>query len=73
MTTRATFELRTELLEEAYELMPTQNQRTVIEIALEEFIRNRKRKDLRDLRGKIQFEPDYNYKAMRKDGGDAIS
>ena len=67
MYTRTTFEIKTSLLEEAYKLMPNQNKRTVVETALKEFVRNRKRKNLRDLRGAIKFENGYDYKPMRND------
>ena len=37
----------------------------LVEAALREYIAHRKRKDLRELRGKIQFDETYDYKAMR--------
>lgn len=37
----------------------------LIEAALKEFVKMRKMKNLRDLRGKIQFADDYDYKKMR--------
>ena len=37
----------------------------LVEVALQEFVKNRKLKDLRDLRGKIEFSEGYDYKAMR--------
>jgi Arc/MetJ family transcription regulator len=39
--------------------------KAVIELALQEYVNNRKRKNLQDLRGKITFCADYDYKAMR--------
>ncbi|MDH5203159.1 MAG: type II toxin-antitoxin system VapB family antitoxin, partial [Nitrospirota bacterium] len=33
--------------------------------ALEEFIQNRKRLDLKEIRGKIKFARGYDYKKMR--------
>ena len=48
-------------------LMPSQNKKTVIETALLEFVQKREQKNLKDLRGKIKFEDDYDYKTMRKD------
>ena len=53
------------LLDEAYSLMPGHNKKAVIEIALKEFVSSRKQKNLRDLRGKIKFDDNYDYKAMR--------
>jgi len=37
----------------------------LVEVALQEFVRSRKLKDLRDLRGKVEFSEGYDYKAMR--------
>ncbi|NNM54946.1 MAG: type II toxin-antitoxin system VapB family antitoxin [Spirochaetales bacterium] len=37
----------------------------LVETALQEFVRNRKIKDIRELRGKIEFADGYDYKAMR--------
>ncbi len=37
----------------------------LIEMAIKEFIKIKKIKDIRDLRGKIQFCKDYDYKKMR--------
>lgn len=39
--------------------------RELVEVALQEFVKNRKLKDIRDLRGKVQFAEGYDYKAMR--------
>ena len=40
--------------------------RELIETALREFVKNRKIKDLRDLKGKILFAENYDYKKMRE-------
>ena len=37
----------------------------LVEVALQEFVKSRKLKDLRDLRGKIEFSEGYDYKVMR--------
>jgi len=37
----------------------------LIELALTEFIARRKLKNLRDIKGKIQFDENYDYKSMR--------
>lgn len=39
--------------------------RELIEVALKEFVSVRKIKNLRDLKGKIQFDDTYDYKKMR--------
>jgi hypothetical protein len=38
----------------------------LIETALKEFVRTKRMKDLRELKGKIQFTDDYDYKKMRE-------
>ena len=37
----------------------------LIEVALREFVNSRKMKNLKDLKGKIEFADDYDYKKMR--------
>ncbi len=41
--------------------------RELIETALKEYVKNRKRRDLRDLKGQIFFDKEYDYKAMREE------
>ncbi len=40
--------------------------RELIEVALKEFVKNKKMKNLRDLKGKILFADNYDYKKMRE-------
>lgn len=53
------------LIQEALRLSNLKTKKELIHKALEEFIRNRKRLDLREVRGKIQFAEGYDYKKMR--------
>jgi Arc/MetJ family transcription regulator len=53
------------LVAEAFRYATVKTKRELVEIALKEFIRNHGRKDLRELRGKIQFQPGYDYKSLR--------
>ena len=56
------------LIEQAAKLANTQNQSQLIELALIEFIKHHqlpKKRDLRDLVGKVSIDPDYDYKKMR--------
>jgi len=53
------------LIKEALKLSRAKTKREIIHRALEEFIRNRKRLNLREIRGKIRFAENYNYKEMR--------
>jgi Arc/MetJ family transcription regulator len=53
------------LIKDALKLSKMKTKKELIHRALEEFIRNRKRLDLKEIRGKIRFAEDYNYKEMR--------
>ena len=56
------------LIEQAAKLADTQNQNQLIELALSEFIQHRqqpKKRDLRDLVGKVRIDPEYDYKKLR--------
>lgn len=58
-----------ELINEAFRYAHTiSTKRELIEIALKEYINTRKRRNIKELRGKIQFRDDYDYdyKALRK-------
>jgi Arc/MetJ family transcription regulator len=54
------------LINEGLELTKLRTKTELIKTALEELIENRKKKDLRKIKGKINFRDDYNYKEMRK-------
>jgi Arc/MetJ family transcription regulator len=53
------------LMKEALMLSKMKTKRDVVQRALEEFVRNLKKKDLREIRGKVQFATGYDYKKMR--------
>jgi len=55
-----------QLVEEALRLGEAKTKRDVISLALREYVANRKRCNLLDLAGKIQFRPGYDYKALRE-------
>jgi Arc/MetJ family transcription regulator len=55
------------LVEEAFRLDANlHTKRDLIDTALREFVNNRKIRNLRDLKGKIRFADDYDYKLMRQ-------
>ena len=59
--------LNDELVDEAFMYSKTiSTKRELIETALWEYVNTRKRKNIRDLREKIKFRDDYNYKSLRK-------
>ena len=53
------------LMEEALKLSRYKTKRELVHKALEEFIQNRKRRDLRELKGKVHFDEKYDYKELR--------
>lgn len=54
------------LIEEAMRVSGLTTKKDVVNRALSEFVQRHTRKDLAQIRGKIQFDDDYDYKAMRK-------
>jgi Arc/MetJ family transcription regulator len=56
-----------ELVEEAFKFSQAiSTKRELIETALKEYVNTRKRKNLKELKGKIKFRTDYDYKKMRE-------
>jgi len=53
------------LLEKAYKIGKFGSKKETVNTALEEFIQRRKSEDLISLFGKIEYDPDYDYKKMR--------
>ena len=56
-----------ELIKEAIKLSGIKTKKDVISFALQEFVTTRKRKNLLDLEGKIEFQDNYDYKTLRED------
>ncbi len=56
------------LIQEALALSGLKTKKDIISMALQEFVDSRKRKNLLELSGKIEFRHDYDYKALRQDG-----
>jgi Arc/MetJ family transcription regulator len=64
---RTNIVLNDELVDEAFKFSQSiSTKRELIETALIEYVNNRKRKNIRDLRGKIDFIDNYDYKTMRR-------
>jgi Arc/MetJ family transcription regulator len=53
------------LVKEALKLTRVKTKKELVNQALKEFVENRKRLNLMDLFGKIEFAKNYNYKALR--------
>ena len=63
---RTNIVLNDKLVEEAFKISQSiSTKRELIEMALREYVDNRKRKNIKELKGKIEFSDDYDYKAMR--------
>ncbi len=63
---RTNIVLDDQLVDEAFKYAEhIKTKKDLIETALKEFVRNKKMKNLKDLKGKIQFADNYNYKKMR--------
>jgi len=54
------------LMEQAMRVSGLSTKKEVVDRALSEFVQRHTRKDLLELRGKIQFADNYDYKAMRE-------
>jgi Arc/MetJ family transcription regulator len=63
---RTNIVLDDELVEEAFRHSNAKTKRELVDMALREFVENHRRKDMRELRGKISFHPGYDYKKLRE-------
>ncbi|WP_069790786.1 type II toxin-antitoxin system VapB family antitoxin [Cyanobacterium sp. IPPAS B-1200] len=62
---RTNIDLDDKLIEEAFSLTNVRTKKELVNLALKELIRNKKKLNLLDLSGKIDFAEDYNYKEFR--------
>ena len=63
---RTNIEIDEKTMEQAFSVSGFKTKKEIVGQALKEFVRNRTRKDLTDLRGKIRFADSYDYKALRE-------
>jgi len=61
-----TLDLDDSLLSEALQLTNLASQEELVNLALQELVRSRRKKDLLDLAGQIQFTQDFDHKALRE-------
>ncbi len=61
-----TLNLDESLLNEAFQLTNLTTQEELVNLALQELVRSRRKKNLFDLAGQIQFAPDFDHKALRE-------
>ena len=55
-----------ELLNEAFSVSNAKTKKDLIHVALKEFIRLKKRRDLAELAGTVRFHKNYDHKKLRK-------
>ncbi len=63
---QSTLNLDETLVREALQLTKLTTQEELIDLALKELVQSRKKKNLFDLAGQIQFAPDFDHKALRE-------
>lgn len=59
-----------ELVGEAFQYAGVRTRRELVDLALHEFVENHRRHDVRELRGRVELKPDYDYKAAREAGAE---
>lgn len=64
---RTNIELDDDLVKEAQRLTGVKTKKDAVNEALRFLVASKQRKSLRDLRGKIEFAPGYDYKALREE------
>lgn len=65
---RTNIVLDDELVVEAFLYAGVTTKRELVELALREFVENRRRRDVRELRGSVRLSPDYDHKRLRERG-----
>lgn len=68
---RTNIDLDPALVAEAFRYADVRTKKDLVHLALREFIRQRRRLDPRELRGKIAFAADYDHKRLRGESEDA--
>lgn len=63
---RTNIDIDDELMKEAFRLTDLRTKKELVNLALQELIRQRKKLNLLDLSGKIQLADNYDYKALRE-------
>jgi Arc/MetJ family transcription regulator len=66
---RTNIDIDDALLEEAFSVSAVRTKKELIHEALKEFIRLKKRKDLTELAGLVQFSNDFDHKKVRETRG----
>ena len=67
---RTNIEIDDTLMEEAFSLVNVRTKKDLIHLALSELIESKRKKNLLDLAGKVQFHDGYDYKLLRGSNAD---
>ncbi len=70
MARRTNIVLDEELVEEALRYANVGSKRELVDLALREFVESRKRRDVRELRGRVRLRPGYDHKRLREGVGE---
>lgn len=62
---RTNIVLDEKLVKEAFHYAHVATKKELIDLALREFVENHRRKDIRDLKGKVKIDAKYDYKSSR--------
>lgn len=65
-TVRTNIELDQELVDEAFKYVDVRTKKDLVHLALTELVERRRRHDMRELRGAIEFAADYDHEALRR-------
>ena len=65
---RTNIVLDDDLVSEAFRYAGVRTKRELVDKALREFVENRRRRDVRELRGKVRIREDYDHKRLREEG-----
>ena len=67
---RTNIELDDQLIAQGLRLSNVKTKRELVHLALKEFVENRQRKNILDLVGEVEIDPEYDYKTLRNDSAD---
>jgi Arc/MetJ family transcription regulator len=67
---RTNIDLNEDLVTEGMRLSGAQTKKELVHRALQEFVENLCRLDVRELRGKVRFRSDYDHKRLRREEAD---
>jgi Arc/MetJ family transcription regulator len=63
---RTNIDLDDKLVKEAFNYANVSTKKELINLALKEFVETYKRLNLKEIKGEIKFEKDYDYKKLRE-------